>query len=174
MTDQWPSQNQNLASIWHWENISFKARKFAWSHMSCVQSENNDNVRSPTPSFSDAIWPLIMKLHRAGLDTRPHLPLHSPNLDLIFCTGCNSQLLTKLFNTIDFKTSQIHDSQLPISIYYIYIFCTAATPNEQFGQEINHSLKEASPRRDSKRNWVSLNKCPSYTEIFSKRRKIYT
>ena len=35
-------------------------------------------------------------------------------------------------------------------------------------------IKEVSPKGNSKRNKLSLNKCLTYTEIFSKRRKIYT
>ena len=30
------------------------------------------------------------------------------------------------------------------------------------------------PKGNCQRNWVSLNRCPPYTEIFSKRRKIYS
>ena len=55
--------------------------------------------------------------------THGHICLntHQPRLNILFFTGWKSRLLNKQFYTIDSKTSQIHDSQLPISIYIYFV-----------------------------------------------------
>ena len=91
---------------------------------------------------------------------------HSPFLSHITWGICNNQTL------LDFHWKAYIWAKIRINEINLILVFENAFDFEQY-MKISQ-VQQASPQENSQINWANLNGCPPYTEIFSKRRKIYS